>query len=105
MKSKKVRVDGNYITTTTATVSSTNVIPSDSISRISVYGKDYDISLNEDAFAEAMKKYMDKFEPKFFKIECQSCGASINQKLNDHIMKCPYCHSVYAIGTKMINLK
>lgn len=80
-------------------------IPTSTINHINVFGQDYSISIDEDAFAKAMEKYMSLNKPVYYKMECQSCGAPIEQKINDHILKCPYCHSVYAVGTKMVNAK
>ena len=80
-------------------------IPTSTVNRLDICGTNYRIGMDEEAFAEAMQKYMDKHEPKFYKLTCQGCGASINQKMNDHILKCPYCKSVYAIGTKMVNMR
>lgn len=42
-----------------------------------------------------------KFE--FIELSCKNCGAKIQQKYSDPIMKCPYCKTVYAIGTKQVN--
>ena len=94
-----------YISTSNTSELSGTVISPTPINRVEISGKTYGISMDEDAFAEAMKKYMEKHEPKFYKLTCQGCGASINQKMNDHILKCPYCKSVYAVGTKMINAR
>ena len=42
-----------------------------------------------------------KFE--YVELCCKNCGAKIQQKYSDSILKCPYCKTVYAIGTKQIN--
>lgn len=42
-----------------------------------------------------------KFE--YIELCCKNCGAKIQQKYSDPILKCPYCKTVYAIGTKQIN--
>ena len=42
-----------------------------------------------------------KFE--YIELCCKNCGAKIQQKYSDQILKCPYCKTVYAIGTKQIN--
>ena len=73
------------------------------ISAINLNGAEYAIDLDDGVFAKAMKKYMSQHEPTYYKIECQSCGAPIDQEIGNHILKCPYCHSAYVIGTKMIN--
>jgi len=35
--------------------------------------------------------------------KCHNCGGTLEIKTTDGIFKCPYCKSVYAIGTKQIN--
>lgn len=90
-------------TTNTATTITSTDYPI--INRISVTGTNYAIGMSEDIFAEAMEKYMQKREPVFYKLTCQGCGASLNQRINDYIVKCPYCRSAYAIGTKMVYSK
>lgn len=42
-----------------------------------------------------------KFE--YIELCCKNCGAKIQQRYSDQILKCPYCKTVYAIGTKQIN--
>lgn len=42
-----------------------------------------------------------KFE--FIELSCKNCGAKIQQKYSDSIVKCPYCKTVYIIGTKQVN--
>ena len=56
-------------------------------------------------FEEMIEKILSRKKPTFYKLTCQSCGAPVDQKIDDHIMKCPYCHSVYAIGTRMTNAR
>ena len=41
--------------------------------------------------------------PRLIELKCRECGASINQLYDDHIIKCPYCKSVYITGIKMYN--
>lgn len=97
--------DTNKLTGVSGIVS---VLPPDEvqpINRITISGQSYDIGMNEDAFADAMRKYMKKHEPIFYKLTCQGCGATVSQRINDHILKCPYCKSVYAVGTKMVNMR
>lgn len=31
-----------------------------------------------------------------------NCGGQVEQKYDDYIFKCPYCKTVYALGTKQI---
>lgn len=34
--------------------------------------------------------------------KCNSCGGTLEMNADQHIFKCPYCGSVYAIGTNHI---
>lgn len=42
-------------------------------------------------------------KPKFTLLSCRNCGGTINQKINDNIVKCPYCESVYFVSKYFIN--
>ena len=57
---------------------------------------------SEDAVRRLIEEFLQEHEPTVYKMTCQGCGAPIDQRIDDHILKCPYCKSVYAIGTKMI---
>lgn len=35
--------------------------------------------------------------------KCHNCGATLELQENDHIFKCHYCGTAYAVGTSMIN--
>ena len=41
--------------------------------------------------------------PEYTELRCRECGGEIDQKWDDHIVKCPYCKTVYVIGRKMLN--
>ena len=38
-----------------------------------------------------------------FEHKCNNCGGTLEMRTDEHIFKCPYCYSVYAVGTKQIN--
>lgn len=57
---------------------------------------------SDDEIRALIEEYLKANEPKVYKMTCQSCGAAIAQRIDDHILKCPYCKSAYVIGTKMI---
>ena len=38
-----------------------------------------------------------------FEHKCHNCGGTIELDIRNHIFKCPYCNSVYAIGTQQVN--
>ena len=41
--------------------------------------------------------------PEYTEVRCRECGGTIDQKWDDHIVKCPYCKTVYVVGRKMTN--
>lgn len=38
----------------------------------------------------------------FTELSCRNCGGKINQKIDDYIVKCPYCGTAYLIGREQI---
>ncbi len=44
-------------------------------------------------------------EAPIFEHKCNNCGGTVKLDINEHIFKCPYCDSIYAIGTLNINDK
>lgn len=58
--------------------------------------------------AHYTKKLLDKIRKEFYSApliehKCQNCGGTVEWKSDKHIFICPYCKSVYALGTEMIN--
>lgn len=54
-------------------------------------------------FDEIVKRIEKKFSaPKMKSVSCLHCGAPLEMKVDDHIVNCAYCHSVYAIDMEMI---
>ena len=52
---------------------------------------------------EIIKQIEKEFKaPKMKSISCLHCGAPLEMKVDDHIVNCTYCHSVYAIDMEMI---
>lgn len=78
------------------------------INTIKFYGNDYQITdttarAEIGDIAKIVKKLQSMLEqPKMKSISCVHCGAPLEMKFDDHIVKCDYCHSVYAIDTDMI---
>lgn len=68
------------------------------ITNLKTNGITYSIGLNSEIFDEAMSNYLKKHTPNLISLKCYNCGASINQKIDDYILKCPYCNSAYLIG-------
>ena len=40
-----------------------------------------------------------------FEHKCHNCGGTLTMNVEQHIFNCPYCDSVYAIGTMQVNSK
>ena len=54
----------------------------------------------EEKISEILKRFA---PPEYTEVKCRECGGTIDQKWDDHIIKCPYCKTVYVIGRKMMN--
>lgn len=54
----------------------------------------------EEKITEMLKRLA---PPEYTEVRCRECGGEIDQKWDDHIIKCPYCKTVYVIGRKMLN--
>lgn len=66
-----------------------------------------DYNLSESTSEIDYEKIFKEFEKRYnkkptFEHRCNNCGAVLKMDLNNHIFKCPYCRSVYAIGTNRI---
>ena len=104
-------IDASGIISGVKTVDSTNIVtgtittPTKPINSVFISGKKYQI---EDAVARLqIDEIIEKIEkmlkaPKMKSISCMHCGAPLEMKFDDHIVKCSYCHSAYAIDTDMI---
>ena len=85
------------------------VIGNNTISKITVSGKTYDLKATTVDFSE--KTYDDIFEEmkRRFNIvpiihhNCHNCGGQLELREDEHIFNCPYCGSVYAVGVQQIN--
>lgn len=55
-------------------------------------------------FAEKLEnKIMGKLSTRpTFEHKCHNCGGTLKMDIENHIFNCPYCDSVYAIGTSNI---
>lgn len=73
---------------------------------VHIQSKYLDASRLEYFKKEFEKQLMEKFATvPTFEHKCHNCGGTLEMKATEHIFKCPYCGSVYAIGTAMINNK
>ena len=39
----------------------------------------------------------------YTELQCKNCGAPLQQRIDDHIVKCKYCKTAYVIGQYLIN--
>ena len=61
---------------------------------------------SDETYDLIFKKLSEKFNVKpTFEHKCHNCGGTLIMNTEQHIFNCPYCDSVYAIGTAMINDK
>ena len=62
---------------------------------------------NEDVFYSLEEKIAEILKrlapPEYTEMRCRECGGEIDQRWDDHIIKCPYCKTVYVVGRKMLN--
>ena len=57
-----------------------------------------------DSLEEKIEKILKRLSPpEYTEVRCRECGGTMDQKWDDHIIKCPYCKTVYVIGRKMMN--
>lgn len=51
-----------------------------------------------------IRELMDRLSAKpIVQHKCHNCGAQVEFNADKHIFVCPYCSSVYLIGTNMVN--
>lgn len=102
-------INGNTIKN--SAIQQDGVIGNNTISKITVSGKTYDLKASTVDFSE--RTYDDIFEEmkRRFNItpiihhNCHNCGGRLELREDEHIFNCPYCGSVYAVGIQQINSK
>lgn len=58
------------------------------------------VTFNEETYEDIFHKLMEKFNKHpIVEHKCHNCGGIIELDENKHVFRCPYCNSVYAIGT------
>ena len=72
--------------------------PTLTVSKIQLHGTDYMIAdhVSREEIEELKKKINGV---RYIKLNCQNCGAPLTNKIEDHIVKCKFCHTAYFIGT------
>lgn len=84
------------------------ITDSDNLSLISTstYHAPATVAINNYSFDDILSR-LNKLEKNrkidYTMLSCRNCGASLEQKINDYIVKCPYCNTAYLIGTYQIN--
>lgn len=58
---------------------------------------------NYDEILQRLKALEATYDFDFVEMSCKNCGGSLQQGINDYVVKCPYCGSVYMIGRYQIN--
>lgn len=56
----------------------------------------------EDIIEEKIKTLEKNTKFTFTELSCRNCGGKIHQKIDDYIVKCPYCETAYLIGREQI---
>lgn len=96
--------------TTTAmhlNASGLTIAPTSYINKIAIKDTDYEISLSPNVEAKLFQKFLDKMNEVSFtptiEHKCHNCGGTLEIKITEHIFRCPFCNSVYAIATQLKN--
>ena len=87
---------------TTYNITTNNDIPvaTSGVEYVSPYLATNIVDSLEEKISEILKHLS---PPEYTEVKCRECGGTIDQKWDDHIIKCPYCKTVYVIGRKMMN--
>jgi DNA-directed RNA polymerase subunit RPC12/RpoP len=93
----------NYITTTSTGYVPITVSPY-SIGTITLSPAGVTIRDSHDNLEEKILEMLKRLAPpEYVELKCRECGGNIEQKWDDHIIKCPYCKTVYVVGRRMVN--
>lgn len=76
----------------------TNPCATKTVSSIDIGGEQYQILdyVSREEMEELKKKINGV---RYIKLNCQNCGAPLTNDIEDHIVKCKFCHTAYFIGT------
>jgi len=93
----KSDVDRNVITSSSMVIQSTLLSDANEITA----GK---VRFSEETLEDLIEEITRKWYVKpTFEYKCNNCGGTIEMDVDQHIFRCPYCGSVYAIGTRQVN--
>lgn len=77
------------------------------INNIAIKDTDYKINLSPSVEADLFQKFLNKMQEVSFtptvEHKCHNCGGVLELKITEHIFRCPFCNSVYAFGTQLVN--
>lgn len=91
----------NYITTTG---NAPITLSPYSKGRVIISPERIEIRDSHDNLEEKILEILKRFAPpEYVELKCRECGGNIEQKWDDHIIKCPYCKTVYVVGRRMLN--
>ena len=83
------------------------IAPQSYINRIAIRDKDYEINLSPSVEETLFQKFLEKMNEVSFtptiEHKCHNCGGALEIKITEHIFRCPFCNSVYAIATQLKN--
>ena len=74
------------------------------INRICIGDTVHEIELSEPVKEKLFAQFLEKLNVvPTVEHKCHNCGGILELKATEHIFKCPFCNSVYAIGTQLVN--
>lgn len=74
------------------------------ISKIKIKGAEYTIGLDQSVKEDLFEEFLQSISKvPVVEHKCNNCGGTIEMDADNHIFVCPYCGSVYAIGTRQVN--
>ena len=71
-------------------------------SYITTISNNIQYQIEDNLLEQIVRKLSNRMHPTF-QYKCNSCGGTVELDIDNHIFRCPYCGTVYAIGTNQIN--
>lgn len=100
--------NSHSLTINNSKITDSAVIMADSIESGRIYTRGEDgirsTAVTESDVKSILDSYLKQFEYKStFEHRCHNWGGTLELDIDQHIFNCPYCDSVYAIGTNQVN--
>ena len=74
------------------------------INKLMAYGDSFEVDLGPTAKAKLIDEIISRFNfVPTLEYKCHNCGGVLEMKATEHIFRCPFCNSVYAVGTQLKN--